>query len=361
MAKRNYSIITGSGSYIPTRKVPNSEFLNNTFLDINGTPFDRNNEEIIQKFEEITGIRERRYAPDNMMASDMGAVAGEQAIEMADIDRESLDYIITAHNFGDIRPNNHKVDIVPSIASRIKHRLGIRNPSCIAYDLPFGCPGWLQGVIQSDYYLRSGDASRCLVIGTETLSRISDPHDRDSMIYADGAGAVILETRENKTPTGIISHSARTDTETQAFYLAMERSYNSGTDDTLYLKMDGRKLYSYALTHVPGVIKNSLDKAGVNLDQVNKVLIHQANEKMDEAILGRLFKQYRNGEPPDGIMPMTINELGNTSVATVPTLYDLIRRGNMDGHRFNPGDVLVFASVGAGMNINSVVYRVEDL
>lgn len=359
MSKRIYSIIVGSGSYIPDRKVPNSEFLNNTFLDVNGAPYDRNNEEIIQKFEEITGIRERRYAPENMMASDMGAVAGEQAIEMAGIDRESIDYIIAAHNFGDIRPDNHKVDLVPSIGSRIKHRLGIRNPSCIAYDLPFGCPGWLQGLIQSDYYLRSGDAFRCLVIGTETLSRISDPHDRDSMIYADGAGAVILEAKESDTPTGIISHSARTDTETQAFYLAMERSYNSMSDDTLYLKMDGRKLYSYALTHVPGVVKNSLDKAGVNLDQVSKLLIHQANEKMDEAILVRLFKLYQNGDPPKELMPMTINELGNTSVATVPTLYDLIRRGSMDGHRFNPGDIIILASVGAGMNINSVVYKVE--
>lgn len=359
MSKRIYSIIVGSGSYIPDHKVPNTDFLKNTFLDVNGAPYDRNNEEIIQKFEEITGIRERRYAPENMMASDMGAVAGEQAIEMAGIDRESIDYIIAAHNFGDIRPDNHKVDLVPSIGSRIKHRLGIRNPSCIAYDLPFGCPGWLQGVIQSDYYLRSGDAFRCLVIGTETLSRISDPHDRDSMIYADGAGAVILEAKESDTPTGIISHSARTDTETQAFYLAMERSYNSRSDDTLYLKMDGRKLYSYALTHVPGVVKNSLDKAGVNLDQVSKLLIHQANEKMDEAILVRLFKLYQNGKPPKDLMPMTINELGNTSVATVPTLYDLIRRGSMDGHSFNPGDIIILASVGAGMNINSVVYRVE--
>jgi len=360
MVKRIYSIIIGSGSYIPALRIPNSEFLKNSFLDINGAPYDRNNQEIIQKFEEITGIRERRYAPDNMMASDMGAAAGEQAIEMAGIDRESLDYIITAHNFGDVRPDNHKVDLVPSLSSRIKHRLGIRNPSCIAYDLPFGCPGWLQGVIQSDYYLRSGDASRSLVIGTETLSRISDPHDRDSMIYADGAGAVILEGREYDTPAGVLSHSSRTDTETQAFYLAMERSYKSGSDDTLYLKMDGRKLYSYALTHVPGLVKNSLDKAGVNLDQVSKVLIHQANEKMDEAILARLFKLYQNGHPPSDIMPMTINELGNTSVATVPTLYDLIRRGKMKGHHLNAGDIIVFASVGAGMNINSLVYKVED-
>ena len=122
--------------------------------------------------------------------------------------------------------------------------------------------------------------------------------------------------------------------------------------------MDGRKLYQYALSNVPGLVKESLDKAGVSLDEVNKVLIHQANEKMDRAILDRLFHLYESGTPPEGVMPMTINKLGNTSVATVPTLLDLILRNNIEGHRINPGDIVVFASVGAGMNINSVVYRV---
>jgi 3-oxoacyl-[acyl-carrier-protein] synthase-3 len=122
--------------------------------------------------------------------------------------------------------------------------------------------------------------------------------------------------------------------------------------------MDGRKLYQYALSNVPGLVKQSLEKAGVNLNQINKVLIHQANEKMDKAILDRLFKLYEESEAPDDIMPMTIKKLGNTSVATVPTLLDLILRKKMDGHTINPGDTIVFASVGAGMNINSVVYRV---
>ena len=101
---------------------------------------------------------------------------------------------------------------MPSLAARIKYKLGIKNPETIAYDLPFGCPGWLQAVIQADYYIKSGDAQKVLVIGTETLSRISDPHDIDSMIYSDGAGAVIVEGSHSDEPVGILTHKTRSDT-----------------------------------------------------------------------------------------------------------------------------------------------------
>jgi len=352
------TIITGTGSYIPDRVVPNDEFINRSFLGKDGTPFEKSNRETILKFSEITGIEERRFADDSVLASDMGARAAEDALDMSGLDRETLDYIIVAHNFGDVRADNPRVDMVPSLASKVKHHLGIKNPYCVAYDLPFGCPGWVQGVIQASYYIGSGDARSALVIGAETLSRICDPHDRDSMIYADGAGATMLEAKENDRPEGVLAHAARTDTETQAYYLEMERSFKPDSDDTLYLKMDGRKLYQYALSNVPDLVKKSLDKAGIGLDEVDKVLIHQANEKMDRAILDRLFKLYDNGTAPGGVMPMTIQKLGNTSVATVPTLLDLILRNKLDGHHIHNGDTLVFASVGAGMNINSVVYRV---
>src|SRR6056297_1967399 len=360
MENRIRTIITGTGSYIPENIVTNEDFMGYRFLQGNGEPFDKSNRDIIDKFQQITGITERRYADNDMVASDMGAIAARRALDSSGIDPEELDYIIVAHNFGDVRHDNRRSDMVPALASRIKNSLGIRNPKCVAYDLPFGCPGWVQGIIQANYYIRSGDATSALVIGSETLSRICDPHDRDSMIYSDGAGATILEAKESDRPEGILAHAARTDTETQAYYLEMETSFKPGSDDTLYLKMDGRKLYQYALSNVPGLVKQSLEKAGIDLDQVKKVLIHQANEKMDQAILDRLFKLYDNGAAPEGVMPMTIQKLGNTSVATVPTLLDLILRNKLDGHRIHSGDTLVFASVGAGMNINSVVYRVPD-
>jgi 3-oxoacyl-[acyl-carrier-protein] synthase-3 len=358
MAHSYRSIITGTGSYIPPNEVANSDFLDRTFLNADGSPFDKTNEEIIQKFEEITGIKERRYAADDVLASDMAAEAAEKALNNAQLNPDELDYIIVAHNFGDVRADNPVTDMVPSLASRVKKHLEIENPTCVAYDLPFGCPGWLQGIIQSNYYLQSGDASSCLVIGTETLSRICDPNDRDSMIYADGAGATVLESQETDEDIGILSHAARTDAKEQAYFLRMEPPFDPDSAEApLYMHMDGRKLYQYALTNVPDLVKSSLEKADLYFEDIHKVLIHQANAKMDEAILKRLAKLYDQQDFPDDLMPMTISWLGNTSVATVPTLLDLIRRDQMNGYQIQSGDNLVFASVGAGMNINSVVYK----
>jgi 3-oxoacyl-[acyl-carrier-protein] synthase-3 len=128
--------------------------------------------------------------------------------------------------------------------------------------------------------------------------------------------------------------------------------------DGLFLKMDGHRLYEYAIKTVPLVVKENMDKAGITITDVKKVLIHQANEKLDEAILKRLFKLCSAREIPPHIMPMTISWLGNSSVATLPTLLDLIMKRKMAEHEWVQGAIVVFASVGAGMNINSVIYRI---
>ena len=120
--------------------------------------------------------------------------------------------------------------------------------------------------------------------------------------------------------------------------------------------MYGRKIYEFALNQVPMAMKSCLDKSGLGIDDVKKILIHQANEKMDEAIIDRFYKLYDKPVPKD-IMPMSIHELGNSSVATVPTLFDLLIRGKIENQSIKKGDILLFASVGAGMNINAFVYR----
>ena len=120
--------------------------------------------------------------------------------------------------------------------------------------------------------------------------------------------------------------------------------------------MYGRKIYEFALSNVPKAMAACLEKSGIDISQVKKVLIHQANEKMDEAIIHRFFKLYKQ-TPPEGIMPMSIHKLGNSSVATVPTLYDLLVKGQIENQALHPGDVVLFASVGAGMNINAFVYK----
>jgi len=349
------SIITATGSYIPTAAIPNTHFLENEFYDADGNKLERPNPEIIAKLNEITGINERRYVTDELTTSDIATIAAEKALEGED--RESLDYIIVGQNLGDLKADNNRTDIVPSIAARVKHKLRIKNPYTIAFDIPFGCPGWLQGMIMADYLIKSGDVQRILVIGAEILSRVCDPHDIDSMIYADGAGATLVQATDQDA--GILSHVARSDTYDNAYLLRLGKSYNADhVGNDLFIKMDGHEIYKYAVRNVPQVVQQNLEKSGIGLDEVKKVLIHQANGKMDEAILKRLFKLYNIEEIPPDIMPMTISWCGNSSVATLPTMLDLIRRGQLDNHRLDPGDIVVFASVGAGMNINSMVYRV---
>jgi len=353
------SVIVGTGSYVPTERCLGADFLEHEFYTADGTPLDpADNAAVVEKLREITEISERRYARHDQVTSDLALLAAEDALTSSGIDPESLDYLIVAHNFGDVRHDNRRSDLVPSLAARVKCGLEIANPECIAYDLPFGCPGWLQAMVQSDYYLRSGDAFRAMVIGAEILSRVSDPHDRDSMIYADGAGATILEARLDGRGVGILAHAARSDTLRHAHLLRMDRSANpNAADDALYLKMNGRKLYEYALATVPGVVSRCLEKAGVGMGEVDKVLLHQANGKMDRAILKRVLKAEGIAEAPDSLLPMTISGLGNSSVATLPTMLDLIVKDRLEGHRIAGDDLILFASVGAGMNVNSLLYR----
>lgn len=352
------TVITGTGSYIPDVRVANEAFVRHTFFDKDESAIATFVREVISKFKDITGIAERRYAPDEMRSSDLASRAAETAVMDAKIDRETIDQIIVAHNFGDIVKNTIQTDVVPSIASRVKHHLGIKNPSCVPYDVLFGCPGWLQGLIQADSYIKSGLAKRCLVIGVETLSRVIDKHDRDSMIFADGAGATVVEGVESDERRGILSSAVMSHSQEELHYLYLGKSNMPGADPRIrYLKMDGHKIYEYSLVNVPAAMKAALDKSGVPADEIKKVVIHQANEKMDEAILVRFMRMCKIKKPLAEIMPMNIHELGNSSVATIPTLYDMILKGKVQNHEIRPGDVIMFASVGAGMNINAAVYR----
>jgi 3-oxoacyl-[acyl-carrier-protein] synthase-3 len=291
-----------------------------------------------------------------MFTSDIAYEAAKDALESSHTDPESLDYLLVAHNFGDVRRG--RSDLVPALAARVKARLQIKTPKTVAFDLVFGCPGWLQGMIVADSFIKAGAAKRVMVIGADTLSRISDPHDRDSLIYADGAGATILEAGDGADGAGVLSHVARSDTLDHSTMLSMGPSYNEEVFlEALFLKMEGRKLYRYALQTVAGSMKQALDAAGVELKDVRKILLHQANGKMDEAICNELYSLAATAQPP-GVMPMTISWLGNSSVATVPTLLDLIVKNRLEGHTIDSGDVILFASVGAGMHINAMVYRV---
>ncbi|HEV7783382.1 MAG TPA: ketoacyl-ACP synthase III [Chitinophagaceae bacterium] len=354
------AVITGTGCYVPQIIKSNNDFITQDFYGEDNQQIDTAPEEVVDKFRNITGIEERRYACDELNASDMAIKASKLAVEESGINPEELDQIIVAHNFGNVTKHTIQTDIVPALASRVKQGLGIKNPACVAYDILFGCPGWVQGVIQADTYFKAGIAKKALVIGTETLSRVVDMYDRDSMIFSDGAGASVLELRTaEETSTGILSWSVQSHCIDEAYYLYLGKSNFPGSDPRIrYIKMKGRKVYEYAMQHVPLAMKDCLDKAAVSIQEVKKVFIHQANEKMDEGIIHRLFKLYGLKDIPADIMPMSIHKLGNSSVATIPTLFDMVKKNQLDDHQLGTGDIVLFASVGAGMNINAICYRI---
>lgn len=346
--------ITGTGSAVPEKVVKNEAFIHHHFLDDKGNAFATPADEIIQKFSSITGIQERRYALPEENSSDLATRAAQKAITSSGISKEELDYIIVAHNFGDTPYNSSQSIPLPSVASKVKTQLQIVNPNCVAYDLLFGCPGWVEGVIQSTAFIKAGMAKKCLVIGAETLSRVVDPVDRDGMIFADGAGATIIEKTDD---TGILAHKTVTFTANNEIeMLNCGVSYDT-KDNTRYIKMKGRKVYEFALKEVPNAMKNCLDASGIAIGNLKKIFIHQANMKMDEAIVKRFYRLYRETVPSQ-VLPMNIQTHGNSSVATIPTLFDQVLNNELDNHQLFKGDIVMFASVGAGMNINAITYRV---
>ena len=341
------TVITGTGSFIPPNIKTNAEFVNQEFYTEDHERIIAPPTEIVDKFKDITGIEERRYADSSMTTSDMATIAAKRAIEDSGIDPETLDQIIFAHNFGNVLKDTIQTDVLPALASRVKQALGIRNPNCVAYDILFGCPGWIQGVIQADAYIKSGMAKKCLVIGAETLSRVIDISDRDSMIFSDGAGATIIEAvPSSETESGILATNMQSHCVDEAFYLHYGKSnYPDSDPDVRYMKMKGRKVYEYAIKNVPAAMKSCLDKCGLQVTDVKKFFLHQANEKMDEGFVKVLYKLYGLKDIPGDIMPMSIHKLGNSSVATIPTLYDLVKHGELGEHALEKGDVVMFASV----------------
>ena len=350
------TIIIGSGSYLPSKIIGREYFKDSVFYTDEGEKIDKPNEEVIQKFVEITEIENRRYLEDDEFNSDLGFRAAEEAIIDAKINREDLEYIIYASNFGEVNKDG-MTNFMPSMSARVKNKLGIKNRKCVNYDMIFGCPGWVEAMILADTLIKAKKAKLILVVGSETLSRVTDPFDRNRMIFADGAGAVVVQATDDET-VGIIADSTICDNDTELNFLENSPSLKKDEDRTkLYIRMHGRKIYEYALKNVPDAIKETIDKAGLTLDDIDKVLIHQANAKMDYAMISRLHKLYGKSDYDHAISPMTIQELGNSSVATIPTMFDLIRKGKMQGHSFKEKGNIIFTSVGAGMNINAMVYR----
>lgn len=354
------AVITGSGHYLPENIINNDYFLNHVFFDEKGNKIEKPIEETIRKFEEITEIKSRRYADESMSNSQMAAKAGQMALEDSGIDKESLDYVIVASNYGDINQTGHS-DVMPSISARVKHHLKIKNRKCRPYDMTFGCPGFNEATILATQFIKKGLANKILVIGSEILSRSIDKYDRSAMIFADGAGAIVLEAKESDRVEGVLHYMTISDNLEEMDYLKNAPSLNVEYNEIpKSITMKGRKVYEYALRNVPVAMQKLIEEADVDIRDIKKILLHQANAKMDHAMVKRFFGLNGIKEVPEDIAPMTVQEFGNSSVATVPTMFDLVKRGELGQHRFNSGDKIILGSVGAGMNINAILYQFPE-
>lgn len=352
------SIISGTGAYIPKNVIKNTDFLGSTFYRDNGEKMDKPSEAIVAKLEQISGIKERRYVEDHHDTADLAAFAGNQALEDAGLEGNDLDGIIVAHDVGNLVKDEAQAHTIPNLAALVKSRMGITNHRCSALDIMFGCPGWLQGMVLAHHRIACGDAKHIMVIGVDILSRKTDPHDLDTMLFGDGGGATIVSAEESDTKRGIINYQTFSHCENgQTAYINMGKSNNDQYEDGLFLKMQGRQVYRYAVTMVPELVKECLERAGLCLSEVKKFIIHQANEKMIIAMGEKIFEQHGMEGDLEKLIPMTIQNLGNTSVATIPTLLSLMNQGLQGDHKIESGDLVVLASVGAGMHANCMLYR----
>lgn len=351
------SIITGTGSVIPDLLVPNSQFEASEFYDRGGNRMGKTGAEIVAKLESITGIRERRYIPYEQDSIQLMTDASRLAVEDAGLEVNDLSGIIVAHNAGNMVPDTGAFHTVPNLAAALKHELNSTNHNCFAYDTLFGCPGWLQAIIQAHHAIQCDGAEHVLVTGLEVASRLLDPHDPDSMILADGCGACVV-SRSHGDERGLISYSTFSHAMEDVRIIYLGPSNKPGVDGSCYFHMNGRAVYKYATEWVPKVIKDALEKAKLDVTDIDLFLFHQANAKMLEAVATNLATLC--DVPPEsfaGKIPTTIDFLGNTSVATIPTMLDLIRKRKLEGYEIKSGDVVMMASVGAGMHCNAIVYR----
>lgn len=352
------TIIAATGSFLPERKIGNDFFLNRTFMDASGVPIPKPTAEIIGKLEEITGIKERRYISEKGDSIPLLHKAAQNTIDTWGKDSELIDGIIVAHNAGNMLEGMDGFHTIPNMAAILKNRLGIKNHHCFAYDILFGCPGWLQGLIQAHQAIQMGDANHVLIVGLEVASRLVDSYDLDSMILADGCGAVILSRGQDEAASGIVAYHTFSHAQEDIACIYLDKSYNKEVTAPTLFKMNGKDVYRYATTWLPQVIKKTLDKANWSVADVDMFLFHQANGKMLEAIANNIAKQSGiEGLSFVGKIPTTIQFTGNTSVATIPTMLDLIMQKNLDDYQLKKGDKVIFASVGAGMHCNAMAYQ----
>ncbi|MCR5666250.1 MAG: ketoacyl-ACP synthase III [Eubacterium sp.] len=318
--------IIGTGSYLPPTVMTNEAI--SKLVDTNDA-----------WIRERTGIGKRHIATDDTTVS-MASKAAQKALEAANITAEELDLVIV----GTISADH----LLPSTACSVQSEIGAKN--AVAFDVNAACSGFLFAMNTANAYIKSGMYQNALIIGVETLSKITDWTDRSTcVLFADGAGAAVL-TATDTEDEGILSFVQGSDgTRGPALYCKSRSNNNPYVTTTLdpgYITMDGPAVFKFAIKTVPACIRELLDKGGYTTQDPDVYVLHQANLRIIQSISKRL-------SIPMEKFPLNMEECGNTSAASVPILLDeTVRSGGI-----KKGDLVILAGFGAGLTWGGALIR----
>jgi 3-oxoacyl-[acyl-carrier-protein] synthase-3 len=320
----SYSRIAGTGSYLPEKVVTNK--------DLEKT-MDTSDEWI----RERTGIKRRHLAADSETTSDLALAAAGNALEMAGIGAEDLDLIV----LGTATPDK----VFPSTACIIQRRLGIGG--CAAFDVHAACSGFVYGLDIADRFVRTGAAQNALVIGAETLSRITNWEDRaTAVLFGDGAGAVVLQASDEP---GIISTHIHADGQYEDLLQVQQgisRGYDAVRAEQAYIEMNGNAVFRRAVATLDSIARETLDKNNIDKHDLDWFVPHQANMRIISAAAKKL-------DMPMERVIVTVDEHANTSAASIPLAFDAAVR---DG-RIQRGEMILFEAFGAGFTWGSALLK----
>lgn len=318
------AVIRGSGSALPAQVVTNADLAERV---------DTTDEWIIER----TGIRQRYIAGEGETTSTLAIDAARAALDDAGIDASDIDLIVLAT----ATPDN----TFPATATKVQHALGCNGG--IAFDVAAVCSGFLYALTTADSMMRTGLASRALVIGAETFSRILDWEDRTTcVLFGDGAGAVVLEAVDAEEAAGAGVLASRLHADGAQHDLLYVDGGPSSTQTVGHLRMKGREVFRHAVVNLADVLGEVLEDAGVSSADIDWIVPHQANKRILDATAKKL------GIPGEKVV-VTVDQHANTSAASVPLAFDVARK---DG-RIKSGDLVMFEAMGGGFTWGACLAR----
>jgi len=319
-----YSRIAGTGSYLPPHRLTNDELARELARD----GIETSDQWIVER----TGIRARHFAAADVACSDLAVAAARRALEAADVDAAAIDLIIVATSTPDM--------VFPSTACIVQHKLGVAG--CAAFDLQAVCSGFVYALAVADSMIRTGAASKALVIGSEVFSRILDFKDRGTcVLFGDGAGAVVLEA---SLVPGILASELHADGRHVGILCVPGHVSGGQVLGDPVLKMDGPAVFKIAVNVLYDVAKSVLEKAGRSDTDVDWLIPHQANIRILQSTAKRL-------KLPMEKLIVTVDQHGNTSAASIPLALDeSVRSG-----KIVRGDTVLLEGVGGGFTWGAVL------